>query len=111
MGENLMETLQLATDMASIMIELLEKIGTIVLAISGGCAWLSSQWPRPKHPGFWRELHWLVNMAGGNVRYATNAATDRRRQEKARTADELIAMGRNADQVLNEMAGRRHDDP
>jgi hypothetical protein len=104
-----METLQLATDMASIMIELLEKLGAIVLAISGGCAWLASQWPKPKHPGFWQELHWLVNMAGGNVRYATNAATDRRRQEKARTADELIAAGKNASQLLKTNERRQYE--
>jgi hypothetical protein len=58
---------------------LVKTLTPLALMVSGACAWIAARWPVPKRPGFWRTANWLINLIGGNVMYATNAATDRRK--------------------------------
>jgi hypothetical protein len=68
-------------------IALIKVITPLALMFSGACAWIASRWPPPQTPGFWRVINLLVNLAGGNVMYATNQATDRRQTPRPRTTE------------------------
>jgi hypothetical protein len=59
----------------------IKTLTPLALAVSGFCAWVAARWPVPRQPGFWKWLNWAVNILGGNVFYATNRATNKRKSD------------------------------
>jgi hypothetical protein len=60
-------------DVVKLFSGLIEEIGLVFLTFSGACAWIAAHWPKPKKEGFWLDLHYVINVFGGNVKNAENA--------------------------------------
>jgi hypothetical protein len=100
MGEN-MSDIKTLLEMLDMIWQLFEKIGMVALSVSGGCAWIASRWRKPDKPGFWQDFNQVVNVLGGNIGYATNASTDRRKVQIP--VDELLVEERRKPAVINDV--------
>ena len=48
------------------------SIGTIILSLSGGAAWLAALLPAPRKDNAYSKVYTIINTLGGNVGNAVN---------------------------------------
>jgi hypothetical protein len=69
-----METIDQLVSIVNNLQVLMTSLGALMLSVSGGAAWLSAVLPVPEREGIYSILHKYINILGGNVGKAKNAA-------------------------------------